>query len=399
MTADVGGIARRLGITGVAIALALLSWMSASDRITAKSEQPEKTFFGGDASARVAFARLARNDPRGAQAEAWRSVQTAPVDPVTISALGASALALNRPEQGYAAFTVAGTLGWRDVPTQLYWLAQASAVGDANVLAQRLDALLRLDIDNDAVANALHLLGQTQLGQTALAALLVKNPPWERQFLLGTGDLEGADLDGRIAAIDLAAAHGAPIDCEAVGIAANHVIRGGHGTTAKQLWRRACDRTGDVLLSDGTFETNPSATSYNPFNWQLQSQGGLDVDVQSAPPPLRGHALRIQSSMSASTVAARQLTVLQPGNYGISWVTSLDNGKPDPDTRVLVGCPSEMLTPLVSRAAPRPDNRVAITFSVPAQGCPIQTVVIQKAAGEAQAGWIDDIQITSRHAG
>src|SRR3546814_21053181 len=83
-------------------------------------------------------------------------------------------------DRAYAAFAVAGTLGWRDVPTQLYWLAQAQAVGDVDVLAQRLDALLRLNIRHDVVANSLHVLGQTPLGQQALAMLLTKDPPWER---------------------------------------------------------------------------------------------------------------------------------------------------------------------------------------------------------------------------
>src|SRR3546814_15453216 len=44
-----------------------------------------------------------------------------------------------------------------------------------------------------------------------------------------------------------------------------------------------------------------------------------------------------------------------------------------------------------------PSNRIATTFSVPARGCPVQTVVVQKAAsrlGETQTGWIDDISLT-----
>src|SRR3546814_14941647 len=93
-------------------------------------------------------------------------------------------------DRAYAAFAVAGTLGWRDVPTQLYWLAQAQAVGDVDVLAQRLDALLRLNIRHDVVANSLHVLGQTPLGQQALAMLLTKDPPWEWRFVAEIGALE-----------------------------------------------------------------------------------------------------------------------------------------------------------------------------------------------------------------
>src|SRR3546814_16218830 len=82
------------------------------------------------------------------------------------------------------------------------------------VLAQRLDALLRLNIRHDVVANSLHVLGQTPLGQQALAMLLTKDPPWEWRFVAEIGELDGADLEGRMTAIDLAAKQGAKFDCE-----------------------------------------------------------------------------------------------------------------------------------------------------------------------------------------
>ncbi|TPG38260.1 hypothetical protein EAH79_16430 [Sphingomonas koreensis] len=396
-TIDKRSIARALGVTGCAVGLALLSLMSASDRIAAKSDSPGKSFIGGDLDARAAFERLARDDPQGGLGEARRSVQTAPVDPASTSALGASALSLNRPDQAFKAFAVAGTLGWRDIPTQLYWLAQASAIGDTNVLAERLDALLRLDIKDDVVANSLHLLGQTQIGQTALATLFIRNPPWQHQFLVETGNLQGADLDGRIAAIALAAAHSAPLDCEAIGIAASKLILRNQPAQAKQLWRQACDRAGDDFLSNGTFSVSSLAASQSPFAWQLQSQGGLDVRVQAAPRPLHEDALEIQSSMTVRTIAASQIIALEPGRYHLSWMTALDNGKPDPSITVLVRCgDSEELTTLGVGTEINRRNRIETTFSVPLKKCPIQIIAIQKAAsglGETQIGWIDDVNI------
>src|SRR3546814_8811137 len=139
--------------------------MSASDRAAARSSRPLTSVVGGDAADKIAFGDLAHDNPRAALVEAQRSVRTAPIDPSTTSALGSSLLTLGQLDRAYAAFAVAGTLGWRDVPTQLYWLAQAQAVGDVDVLAQRLDALLRLNIRHDVVANSLHVLGQIPLGQ------------------------------------------------------------------------------------------------------------------------------------------------------------------------------------------------------------------------------------------
>jgi hypothetical protein len=371
--------------------------MSAADRMAANSVQVGATHFGGQTDANAVFGLLQNSDSKSALIEAQRAVGTAPVDPSTTSALGSALLADNQPDSAYLAFAVAGVLGWRDVPTQFYWLAQAEAAGDIDVVAQRLDALLRLDIDDDAVINSLHVLGQTPAGQAALATLLVGNPPWERRFLLGTSDLEGADLQARLATIDRAAIQGATFDCEASGIAASRLIRSHRAKDAKQLWRQSCDRSGNAILSDGGFETYSDTDSYSPFTWQLLPRGGLDVDVQTAPSPLHGRALRISSTMTARTNTATQLAALDPGSYRVSWATALDNGKPDASVRILVQCAQshEVLTsPSVSRT--ERSNRVVSAFSVPAENCPLQIVSIQKAAsglGETRTGWIDDIRI------
>src|SRR3546814_6070583 len=93
------------------------------------------------------------------------------------------------------------------------------------------------------VANSLHVLGQTPLGQQALAMLLTKDPPWEWRFVAEIGELDGADLEGRMTAIDLAAKQGAKFDCEVVGIVAGRLARSDRAKAGRQLWRQACDRT------------------------------------------------------------------------------------------------------------------------------------------------------------
>ncbi|HEU4960204.1 MAG TPA: hypothetical protein VFT56_07325 [Sphingomonas sp.] len=389
-------VTRALVVTVAGVALAVLAWLSAADRMTAASPVRNAAYFGGDTAARTAFGALARNDPQNALAEAQRAVSGAPVDPSTTSALASAALALGRTDQAYAAFTVAGALGWRDVPTQLFWLTQGSAIGDRDVVTQRLDALLRLDVDDESVANSLLLLEKTQLGQTALVTLLAQDPPWKRRFVLNTGGLGGADLAARLATIEMAAQKGATFDCDAVGAAANRLIHNDEAGLGRDLWRRACDRAGDLYLSNGSFGRD-SAPSSNPFDWQLLSRGGLDVNIAPAPAPLHGQALRVASSQTARTVAARQLATLAPGRYRLSWTTALDTGKPDGSLRALVRC--DGLGELTS-AEPPPgqgqSNRAASSFTVPESGCAVQVVEVQTAAsapGETRTGWIDDIRI------
>ena len=167
--ADTRTFISALAVTAAAVVLAALSWMSAADRIAVDATQPQKIYFGGSTAAVFAFNNLAQNDPHTALEQAKWAVRTAPIDPSTTSALGSASLALGQTKRAYAAFVVAGSLGWRDISTQLYWLTQGVAAGNVDVVKPRLDALLRLDIDNDAIDNSLDLLERTRPGQAALA--------------------------------------------------------------------------------------------------------------------------------------------------------------------------------------------------------------------------------------
>lgn len=391
-------IVRPLIVTAIAVPLALLCWMSAADRMAANSSRLRHSHFGGASAAQAAFGYLAQKDPRAALDQARFAVTTAPIDPQSISALASAELTLGRNQAAYNAFAVAGGLGWRDIPTQLFWLAQALSVGDLGVARDRLDALLRLDVDNDAVTAAIQELEQTPAGQTAFASLLARNPPWEYRVLRGTSALADGAFSGRMAAIDMVASHGVNLDCNAIAGAASDLIAIGRIDDARQLWRHACDRNSDVYLTDGSFENNPVKVTSSPFDWRLQSRGGLDTSIQPAPAPLDGHALRIESSMTVRTVAARQLAVLRPGKYKITWQTARDDGKADDSIDLLVRCNGTTLLDL-DRASPAParPNAVAKTFMVPATGCIIQGIEIQKAAsmgGDDETSWVDNVRIS-----
>src|SRR3546814_4666386 len=102
------------------------------------------------------------------------------------------------------------------------------------------------------------------------------------------------------------------------------------------------------------------------------------------------------SDWSSDVCSSDLLATLDPGRYRLSWATARDDGKPDASITVAVRCEgSGELTDPYAIGNAAPSNRIATTFSVPARGCPVQTVVVQKAAsrlGETQTGWIDDIR-------
>lgn len=389
-------------LTFIAIVLAVMCFMSGVDRMAADSPRLRSSYLGGSTAAQFAFDNLAQNDPRAAVRQGRWAVGTAPIDPAATSALGSALLALGRADSAYAAFTVAGRLGWRDIPTQLYWLTQGVAARDIDIVKPRLDALLRLDIDSDAIDNSLDLLEQTRPGQAALASLIMENPPWESRFLLDASKLEGDDFTGRVAVIDLAASKGAALDCGVVGTAASRLIVAGRIGAAKDLWRRACDRAGDLYVSNGAFEADPAKLSASPFNWRLLAQADLDVSVVPAPAALKrhafqGNALKISSSKTVRTVAARQLSSLAPGQYHLSWISALNDGKPDGSISVLIRCNgTDAIDVARTPKSAGQLNRTSERFIVPQHNCPIQAIDVQKAAslsGDTEVGWVDDIEI------
>src|SRR3546814_8619850 len=89
-------------------------------------------------------------------------------------------------------------------------------------------------------------------------------------------------------------------------------------------------------------------------------------------------------------VTGVQTCALPSCRYRLSWATARDDGKPDASITVAVRCEgSGELTDPYAIGNAAPSNRIATTFSVPARGCPVQTVVVQKAAsrlGETQTG-------------
>ena len=143
MTASL--LARNASLTVLALGLATLAWGSGVDRMARTSpalaqivpEPLRARAWRSEAS--LALLRQANT----AEALAERAVRADPIDPASTSLLGAARFAGGDGPGAAAAFRVAGALGWRDQPTQLYWLLAALQAGDYPVATERLDALLR----------------------------------------------------------------------------------------------------------------------------------------------------------------------------------------------------------------------------------------------------------------
>ena len=120
-----------VGLLGLGLLVA--TFFGASDRLAMAGVLPP--FVPGEA------VDIDRPDQIAASARA--ALNRDPVNQRLLGLWGSAELARGEDARAEAIFRVAGGLGWRDRPTQLYWYAVARDGGDFVVAASRLDALLR----------------------------------------------------------------------------------------------------------------------------------------------------------------------------------------------------------------------------------------------------------------
>ena len=170
---------------GVVIVLSLLYTGlvlgSGSDRLTAT--RPElanhvPSLFASEALRIAGSQALANGDVRATLAIAKGALRDAPADPQNAAMLGAGLLASGYRAQADQAFLVAGRLGWRVPITQSYWLGKALAVGDYEVAALRLDALLRQQPDLLSQRQLLDPMERNPAGRAALVRRMALRPEW-----------------------------------------------------------------------------------------------------------------------------------------------------------------------------------------------------------------------------
>ena len=365
----------------LAAVLGVLSVADARERIlerTARLSEPSCDT-GGLPSGR----RTPSCEPADLLAQARANVVASPLSASTLSDLGYMLLANGDGARGAAALELAGSLGWRDQPTQLYWLSAAQQAGDATITAQRLDALLRTD-PSGKIAAALVPLEATSQGRAALAERIRYNPAWKNYALIDVASLPAAGLDNRLATIALARRLGATFDC---GLVRDNIRRATEvraDTPAARLWDAACGTAS--APSSGRLDFS-AADARSPFGWRLASRGGLEVRIGDGPAPLTGEALEIRSDGPLQRPAAQRPLSLSPGAYRLSWraVTIEGDLKPSLDLRC-DGRPGTLVSAPSSSAS-------VVTVEVPGSGCARQLMIVRGSDNGVGAAWIGQVDL------
>ncbi len=336
--------------------------------------------------------RALEQNPKRAEALAARAVIADPVDPASASLLGTARFARSDGPGAATAFRVAGTLGWRDQPTQLYWLLAALQVADYPVATERLDALLRQAPNYPQGAVLLGQLGATSAGRAALAKRLVARSNWFHVYLSTFDDVSPAQLADRAAVLDESAMAPAKVTCTEIGPLAGALYAKDRAVEARRLWRSHCGAR-EALLADGGFDA-ARLNETSPFAWQFMGEGGLDLRLnpaaQGAGRSNVGQTLVVASTLPQRRVVAIQSVQLGAGRYRLAWRANDAGGAPTPRIAARLTC-KRGEGPWSESEVPSNGLRTALVEVPP--GCPIQWLELALDPGSGAVS-LDEVSLT-----
>lgn len=325
------GMLNRLGKAAAAcglFVLAMAAVLSGTDRVS--REFPYSPSFSGwpyDTGASRAKAILAfvQTGPRSAYGYTHRAILSDPLSVQNVSILGRLQLYSGQPTNARKTFEVAGQLGWRDPMSQIYWLDQAMQLGDLKVAAERLDALLRQAPDSGNRDKFLAVVSASPEGRAALAERLKLSPVWAEPYLTSV-DIPPAQLSQRV---DVARRVGRRIwTCAQTAPITQKLVDAKMLDQAQSIWRQNCISAG-TLVYDGGFDALDTTRATRGFDWQLSGRG--DVAVRSIADQSGNRLMELEVESAQTQSVLKQLVVLKPGNYRLTWRT------PDTSARSAMG--------------------------------------------------------------
>lgn len=318
------GPARQWAKAGIALALAgyaALALGSGLDRMSQASPELAAKVpgpFRSQALRSEGVALIAKGDARGALARGVAAIADSPVDPTSTAIFGMARFAMGDRGGAERAFRIAGQLGWRDPFTQAYWLQRALETGNDRVAAMRLDALLRQNPELVAQQRLIDPLEGNPAGRTAMAERLLAAPNWLVPYATSLDQVPRTVLLNRATVLDELATRKAMIGCELAAPLVQRLITEKAELEAASLWRQHCPGAATSAIYDGNFAAAALNQDRSQFAWSFigDSETGLLLE-----PAGYGTAklLAIETTAPRPRAIARQMLIVRPGAYRLSW--------------------------------------------------------------------------------
>lgn len=269
-----------------------------------------------------------------AQDLARKAVASSPIEPASTAILGGALLGGNDEERADQVFRVAAQMGWRVPLTQLYWMQSSLAVGDYRNAALRLDALLRNAPKLLTNRKLLDPLEQSEEGRRALAERLAEDPDWRHPYVADVWEVEPQVLARRHAVLLDLASQGHKLGCDEVSQLVQREVALDNPRAAQQVWLAHCPGARPASVYDGNFVRAQVSQTRSSLAWTFVGNADVSVLPERGPRPGES-ALAVDGTVNRPTVFVRQLQLLQPGLYRLTWSALTEDGKPT--TRLVAG--------------------------------------------------------------
>lgn len=349
------------------------------------------------ASTFAAEARLMAGDAEGAEALARQALADAPLSADALRTFGLALESQGEAETAGAAMTLAGGLGWRDIPTQL-WLADAYIrQGDFAEGLARVDAVARQGQFRAEMRPLLIGAALEPASRGDLAERLMTRPPWRAHFFDGAHVLQPDRHDAYEAFLRQFEAAGGSVTASEAEAFADNLFDHREYARAQALWRDIVAPT-DAVPFDGGFDTAMARTDHGPgpFQWRFADAPGSAARLGSPPGRADERALRAASRGDLRAKIVSQEMALPPGQHMLTAELFVESG-PAGGFDWMIEC-LPVSRPLMSRKAAAPGRgwrELSYAFAIPADGCDGQrlSLLLRGSQSGPLAYWFDNIAV------
>lgn len=310
------GAVMQRGLIAAAVAYGALVFGNGADRLTETSQQWGRIVpapFRAKADVAAAVDALTRHDAAGAQAYGKRAVEASPMDRTAVGVTAYARYLADDADAADAAFRVSGQLGWRDVPTQLYWYQVGLQSNDYQLAAQRADAILRANPEYPGIQALLQPLEASPQGREALLARLVERPGWLGNYAFPAPDAKRDAMLARSAVLGALARRGIALGCKTVSAFAFQLADSGLRGAARGLWSDHCSRQASNAVPDDPQFQRLAPERASPFDWK--SYGAGSVGITTAMQPDGQYAAVVSNASAFVSPLVSQFVDLPAGRY------------------------------------------------------------------------------------
>ncbi len=360
-------------------------------------------FRPGNARAAALLAEQQQRADENASAErlARTAIAASPIEVVAVRTLGQARNAKARGE-GHSLMLLAGRLGWRDRPTQLWLIEQALLAGEIDIALQRAEAMVRLQRDRELVFSMLRLLAMSPDNRRGMVASLAADPFWREGFLSPLEKTSYPQLVSMARLLEDLSRTGSPPTLKEARYTIDGLAENLHFNEAGRLHALLFPQPGPNLAFDGNFERGGSdykeGGGASSFDWLV-----FDADLSTAAVEREaGRGNRLLYAVAEGVTGGRltqQNRALPPGSYSFSYRMRSDDREAPQRLRWIIRCAAggvpllEMSTaPLRSAGWERRTGR----FTVPG-GCEGQVLDLSaypNVGGRPSVAYFDDVVLS-----